>query len=258
MRAYLAGFDRGFRRTVADPGDMAVRVGFFAIILVVMAALWRAAVAAHGGSIEGYDMNGLLWYVFAAQTAVLGVRPRSVEEIGDEIGSGAIAIQMLRPVSVVGMRMSIELGEAGARILAALIGGGLMTWWFAGPPPSFAALALAIPAVVLACAANIASQHAFGAVAFWLLDAKSSWFFYQKLVFLPGGMLIPLELLPHPLELASRLLPFATMAYVPGRIASGDADPMLLVWQLGWLAGLTAMAVAAFAAGERRLQVMGG
>jgi ABC-2 type transport system permease protein len=258
MTAYLAGFDRGFRRTVADPGDMAVRVGFFAIILVVMTALWRAAVSSHGGSVGGYDMPALLWYVFAAQTAVLGVRPRSVEEIGDEIGSGAIAIQMLRPVSVVGMRISIELGEAAARIISALVAGGLLTWWFAGPPPSAAALALAVPAIMLGCAANIASQHAFGAVAFWLLDAKSSWFFYQKLVFLPGGMLIPLELLPHPLELASRLLPFATMAYVPGRLASGDADPMLLVWQVGWLAALMAAAVAAFAAGERRLQVMGG
>jgi hypothetical protein len=40
-------------------------------------------------------------------------------------------------------------------------------------------------------------------------------------VFLPGGMLIPLELLPRPLELISFALPFATMAYVPGRIASG-------------------------------------
>ncbi len=258
MRAYLAGFDRGFRRTIADPGDMAVRVGFFAIILVVMVALWRAAIAAHGGSIGGYDMRSLLWYVFAAQTAVLGVRPRSVEEIGDEIGSGAIAIQMLRPVSVVGLRISIELGEGAARLLTALIAGGMLTWWFAGPPPSAAGLALAVPAVALGCAANVASQHAFGAVAFWLLDAKSSWFFYQKLVFLPGGMLIPLELLPHPLELASRLLPFATMAYVPGRLASGDADPMLLAWQLGWLAALMAIAVAAFAAGERRLSVVGG
>jgi ABC-2 type transport system permease protein len=223
-----------------------------------MAALWGAAIDAHQGSIGGYDMRSLLWYVFAAQTAVLGVRPRSVEEIGDEIGSGAIAIQMLRPVSVVGLRISIELGEGAARLLTALVAGGLLTWWFAGPPPSAAGLALAVPAVALGCAANVASQHAFGAVAFWLLDAKSSWFFYQKLVFLPGGMLIPLELLPHPLELASRLLPFATMAYVPGRLASGDADPMLLVWQLGWLAALMAIAVAAFAAGERRLSVVGG
>jgi ABC-type uncharacterized transport system permease subunit len=77
-------------------------------------------------------------------------------------------------------------------------------------------------------------------------------------VFLPGGMLIPLELLPRPLELISFALPFATMAYVPGRIASGHPDPLLLLWQLGWLAVLLGMAGAVFAAGERRLQVMGG
>ena len=112
--------------------------------------------------------------------------------------------------------------------------------------------------LVLGCAANIASSHAFGGIAFWLLDAKASWFFFQKLVFLPGGMLIPLELLPRPLELISFALPFATMAYVPGRIASGHPDPLLLVWQLGWLVALLAMAGAVFAAGERRLQVMGG
>ena len=55
-------------------------------------------------------------------------------------------------------------------------------------------------------------------------------------------MLIPLELLPRPLELISFALPFATMAYVPGRIASGHPDPLLLVWQLGWLVALLGMA----------------
>jgi ABC-2 type transport system permease protein len=112
--------------------------------------------------------------------------------------------------------------------------------------------------VVLGAAANIASQHAFGGVAFWLLDAKSTWFFYQKLVFLPGGMLIPLELLPPALEAISKLLPFAVMAYVPGRIASGHADPWLLVWQAAWLAALVMAALTVFAAGERRLEVTGG
>jgi ABC-2 type transport system permease protein len=258
VSAYLGGWQVGFLRTIRSPGDLSVRVGFFAIILLVMSALWSAAVASNGGSIEGYTRAALLWYVFAAQVAVLGVRPRSVEEIGDEIGSGAVAVQMLRPVSVVGMRMSLELGEACARLIVAFAAGALLTWLFAGPPPSLPALALAVPAVLLGCAANIASQHAFGGVAFWLIDAKSSWFFYQKLVFLPGGMLIPLDLLPRGLELISLALPFATMAYVPGRIASGHPDPLLLLWQVAWLAVLTAMAAAVFAAGERRLQVTGG
>jgi ABC-2 type transport system permease protein len=258
MSPYLAGWRLGLLRTLRTPSDLAVRIGFFGIILVVMNALWGAAARAHGGSIEGYTRASLLWYVFAAQTAVLGVRPRSVEEIGDEIGSGAIAVQMLRPVSVVALRMAIDLGEACARLAGAFVAGVAITWGFAGAPPSGRALALAAPAVLLATFANIASTHAFGGIAFWLLDAKASWFFFQKLVFLPGGMLIPLELLPHPLEVASRLLPFATMAYVPGRIAAGHADPLLLVWQAGWLAALLAMAVAVFAAGERRLQVTGG
>jgi ABC-2 type transport system permease protein len=255
---YLAGWRLGLLRTIRSPGDLSVRVGFFAVILLVMSALWSAAVDANGGSLEGYTRSSLLWYVFAAQTAVLGVRPRSVEEIGDEIGGGAIAIQMLRPVSVVGLRMAVDLGEACARLGVAFVTGAALTWLFAGPPPSAAALALAVPAVLLGAAANIASGHAFGGVAFWLLDAKSTWFLYQKLVFLPGGMLIPLDLLPRPLEVASLLLPFATMAYVPGRMASGDANPLLLLWQVGWLAALLALAIGVFAAGERRLQVLGG
>jgi ABC-2 type transport system permease protein len=258
MTALLAGFSRGFRRTIVAPGELAVRIGFFAIILLVMAALWTAATDAHGGSIEGYTRSALLWYVFAAQTAVLGVRQRAIEEIGDEIGSGAVSVQMLRPVSVVGMRMSIEMGEACARIAGALVAGIALTWLFAGPPPSVPALVMAVPAILLGCAANIASQHAFGGIAFWLLDARSTWFLYQKLVFLPGGMLIPLELLPRPLELASYALPFATMAFVPGRIAAGHPDPLLLVWQLAWLAALVGMAVAVYAAGQRRLEVVGG
>lgn len=258
MNPYLAGWRLGFLRTIRSPGDMSVRIGFFAIILVVMTALWTAAVDANGGSLHGYTRTSLLWYVFAAQTAVLGVRPRSVEEIGDEIGSGTVAVQMLRPVSVVGLRMSIDMGEACARLIASFTVGAMITWLFVGAPPSLPALALAVPAVVLGCAANIASSHAFGGIAFWLLDAKASWFFFQKLVFLPGGMLIPLELLPRPLELISFALPFATMAYVPGRIAAGHPDPLLLLWQLGWLAVLLGMAGAVFAAGERRLQVMGG
>ena len=257
-RPYSAAFTGGFRRAAASPGDLAVRLGFFAIILVVMVALWRAALAAHGGELGGYDLRALLWYVFGAQAAVLGVRPRSVEEIGNEIGSGAIAIDMLRPVSVVGMRLAAEMGEAAARVLGALVVGAAVTWAFAGAPPSETALAVAVPTVLLGCACNIASQHAFGGIAFWLRDAKSTWFFYQKLVFLPGGMLIPLELLPHALAVVSRWLPFAVMAYVPGRVASGHPDPLLLLWQVGWLAALLAGAAAVFAAGQRRLEVLGG
>jgi ABC-2 type transport system permease protein len=115
-----------------------------------------------------------------------------------------------------------------------------------------------LPAAVLAVMCSLAAQHTFAAAAFWLDDAKSSWFLYQKLIFLLGGMLLPLELLPGWLEQAARGLPFWTMAYVPARLLSGHAEPDLLLVQLSWLVVLASVATYAFRVGERRLQVVGG
>ena len=59
-------------------------------------------------------------------------------------------------------------------------------------------------------------------------------------------------------ELLGGLTTFMAMAYVPARLASGHVEPQLLAVQLGWLVVLIAVAHTVFAAGERRLQVVGG
>jgi ABC-2 type transport system permease protein len=96
------------------------------------------------------------------------------------------------------------------------------------------------------------------AVAFWIRDAGSIWFLYMKAVFILGGMIIPLELLPDGLQRAAMLLPFQAMAYAPARLAAGFWEPALLLGQLVWIGALALAAAAAFRAGERRLQVVGG
>ena len=94
---------------------------------------------------------------------------------------------------------------------------------------------------------------AFAAASFWVLDAKGAWFLYQKLVFVAGGMLLPLEILPGWLEATARVLPFSSMAYAPARLASGHVEPELLLVQVGWLIVLVVVAHRVFAAGERHL-----
>ena len=128
----------------------------------------------------------------------------------------------------------------------------------AGGPPHWGALALALPSIVLALAANVVAQHAFAASAFWLRNAGTAWYLYQKLVFVLGGMLIPLEVFPSALEAVTRVLPFRAMAYAPARLASGHLEPMLILEQVGWLAVIALLTTVVFAAGERRLQVVGG
>lgn len=128
----------------------------------------------------------------------------------------------------------------------------------AGAAPSWPAFVLALPAIFLGVLINVVAQHAFAAIAFWIRDARTTWFLYQKLVFIFGGMLLPLQVLPAALRTLAFALPFSAMAYVPARLASGHFEPWLLLVQLAWLGIVVVVARLVFSIGERRLQVVGG
>jgi ABC-2 type transport system permease protein len=258
MSIYWSAVTSGARRVLNEPADLVVRTLFYVFILVIFSALWKAAVASNGGEIAGYSYIAMLWYVVGAEGSVIATKPRLIEEVGEAIGQGSIAVEMLRPVSVVGFRMAVELGEALVRLALAVVVGALLGLAYAGAPPNATAALMAVPALILGVASIVVSQHLFAAATFWLEDAKSMWFLYQKLIFLLGGMLLPLEFLPSWLEGFARATPFMTMAYAPARLLSGHVEPVLILIQIGWLAAMFAAVVAVFSVGERRLQVAGG
>jgi ABC-2 type transport system permease protein len=246
------------QRVIAERGGLVVAIGFYVIVVAVLAGLWRAAANANGGSIAGYSAVAFTWYIATSEVCTVALNISMIRDIGDDIASGRIAVELLRPASVVGIRIVSELGRALPRLVTLSAAGTVLVLFTAGAPPRFAALLLAVPSIALALACNIAAQHAFAAAAFWLRDAGSTWFLYQKLVFILGGMLIPLEVLPGWLRDVTYVLPFRAMAYAPARLASGHFEPGLLLEQCAWLAVLLAAATAVFSAGERRLQVVGG
>lgn len=246
------------RRFVADRGGMVVPLGFYCIVVLVIAGIWRHAAAANGGVVAGYTGDDLTWYLATTEAAMLAVSMRLIAEIGTDISSGAVAVELLRPASVLGVRLTAEVGRSWTRLVALMSMGLVIALVAGGAPPSGAGLLLAVPSLFLASLCNLALQHAVAATAFWVRDAGSAWFLYTKLVFIFGGMLIPLEALPGGVERAASLLPFRSMAYAPARLASGHVEPWLLLEQVLWCAVCVLAARAAFGAGERRLQVVGG
>jgi ABC-2 type transport system permease protein len=208
--------------------------------------------------VAGYSGHDLTWYAFLAEAAVCAIDIRLIEFVGEDIASGAVTVEMARPLPVVAVRLATELGRCLARLAVLLLAGAALAWATVGPPRSLPSAALAVPSLVVAVAANVALQYAVAAVAFWLRDARAGWFLYQKLVFILGGMLLPLAVLPPVLQAVAYVLPFMAMAYVPAGLAAGHVDPLLVLVQLGWLVVLVALAVAAFAAGQARLQRTGG
>ncbi len=257
-RAVIESVRTAFQRVLADRGGLLVSGGFYVLIVATLSGLWRVAAHANGGSVGAYSAVALTWYVVTSEVAVVSIDARLIERIGDDIAHGTVATEMLRPASVLGVRVCTEVGRALPRIALLWAAGAVVASTVAAGPPRSSALLLAAPSLVLAVIANLLVQHAVAAAAFWLRDAGSTWFLYQKLVFIAGGMIIPLELLPNALERASLLLPFRAMAYAPARLAAGFMEPQLLLEQAAWIAVLAPLALAAFRAGERRLQVVGG
>lgn len=246
------------QRSVRDGGGLVVSIAFYVVIVGTLSGLWRVAVHANGGDLAGYSAVALTWYIITSEAAIVSVNAKHIEDIGTDIAQGTVAVELLRPASVLGIRMATEVGRGLPRVLALWAAGAVVALVVAGGPPRPACLLLALPSLVLAITANLLAQHAVAATAFWLRDAGSVWFLYLKAVFIMGGMIIPLELLPDGLQGAALLLPFRAMAYNPARLASGHWEPTLLLEQLAWIGVLAVVAAAVFAAGEARLQVVGG
>jgi ABC-2 type transport system permease protein len=246
------------RQALAERGGLVFAAFFTVTVTTVLSSLWRLAANTNGGAIVGYSAAALTWYVAATEACTVSVKARLIAEIGHDVASGAVAVELLRPVASVAVRVAHEVGSVLPRLAICIAAGGVVASIAVGAPPRPAAVALAVPSAVLAVTANLLALHAFAAAAFWLRDAGSTWFLYHKLVFVLGGMLLPLQVLPDGVRRVATLLPFAAMAYVPGRLASGHLEPRLLLLQALWVVVLGAAAGKAFAAGERRLQVVGG
>jgi len=224
-------------QTWAERGSLAVALVFYVVVVSALA---------------------LTWYIATSEAAVMSVSQRLIEDTGRGVADGEVAIEMLRPTSVLGMRVAAELGRSLVRLGGILpVGAGIVALT-AGAPARPVALLLAVPSLLLAVAINITAQHAFAGAAFWIRHVGAAWFLYLKLVFVLGGMLLPLEVLPDRVAAVARLLPFQAMAYAPARLASGHLEPWLLLEQAAWLGVTWLVAAAVFRAGERRLQETGG
>jgi ABC-2 type transport system permease protein len=225
------------------------------VITATLAYLWVAALP-NGTTIAGYDALEMVWYIAIAEAVVNGVDQRLMIRIGEDMRRGDLTIELLRPVTVVWMLVSREVGRSIVRFALSLPACMAVAWVITGPPPSWTGLALLAITGPLAVIVQMLLVVAVSASALWLGDTTAAWFVLQKLVFLLGGMLLPLEFWPAPFDEVLVLLPWASTAYVPARIAvepTASGVVTLVSIQLFWIAGLVLVTARAWASGERQL-----
>jgi ABC-2 type transport system permease protein len=245
-------------------GDLLIRCSSMGMILFVFVQLWTATYELGGfTTIAGFTLPAMLWYLVVTETATHTADATNlVQRIGEEVKSGDITRVLVRPYSYVGYQFGVYCGELTLRLPATALVAALVVWLAVGGPPTN------LQGLLLGCLSTFVSLGVIflvcigiGLLAFWFEEPLPFWWVFQKLLFTVGGMFMPLELLPRWLADIAIVLPFASVAYAPGRIflgQVGDGIWSVLGLQLLW-AGILWLAVSAlYERGLRKLAIQGG
>jgi ABC-2 type transport system permease protein len=222
------------RQALHQRGEVLFRAAFYVTILLIFSRLWQAL-----GSGSSF-----VWYIALTEWIVLAM-PLLSSDIEEDIRRGDIAYRIARPVSYIRVKIAEGLGNGLVRLV--MIGGfgGLAAWVLTGTPPP-KGLLLSLPLGTLAFSILVLWQAALGLTAFWIGDTQPLFWIWQKLLFVLGGLMFPLEVYPEWLQRAAYFTPFAPLLHGWARLAF-DPDPALAA-RMALLLIAWGVALAAFVA----------
>lgn len=261
MKKYLAIIKINLLNSLAYPAEMATRSGMILIFMTVFFQLWHVTYTASGSLVlNGLTLNDTIWYLLLAETLELG-RPRLARLISDQVKDGSIAYLLNKPYDFLLYQLSLGLGDSLPRMGMLFLLGGSLVWAMAGPPPELQNWPLAFVALVGAWLLHFCVNGLIGLAAFVAEEVAPFEWIYQKLVFILGGMLIPLDFYPAWLQAVAKSLPFAYMMYGPARLFVRPDMQLfiqIIAGQILWLVVLGGLLALAFSRGKRRLAINGG
>ena len=204
--------------SLAYPGELIGRSLMIIPFMLVFYQLWKVTFSAAGVDvINGLTVQDMLWYLMMAETIELG-RPPLARTISENVKDGSIAYLLNKPYDFMLYQFSTAMGETIFRAMMNAIFGGVTVWFLVGAPAHPSGILIAIPAVIGAWVLHFCINAMIGLLAFVVEDVSAFTWIYQKLAFIFGGMLIPLDFYPHWLQVVAKALPFSSTIYGPARL----------------------------------------
>jgi viologen exporter family transport system permease protein len=241
-----------------ERGELYGRVVFVATILGVFSSLWRAV--AEAGMPIAADANALVWYLAVTEWILLSAPPIHIE-IQEAIRRGDVVCQLGRPVSYVGAAFAEGLGVLAMRAPVLGVTACACAFVITGWIPPVSALARVVSFGLVATALITAQYLWIGLLAFWLEDISPVYWVTQKLMFVLGGLMLPLELYPDLIRRAATFTPFPSLLAGPASfvLPGGGVGAGVLARSLAFWACVTALAVSGlFRRATSALTINGG
>lgn len=232
---------------------------FLLTCLIIFAHIWH--VATHHSEKARFAPELLLWYIAFNQWVLVASQDVNLE-IQEELQTGSLAYSMVRPISYLGAKFTESFG----RLCAQLLFLGAVTFvftalWTGCVPFSPLEGAVMVLFGFFAGALALIFQMVVGITCFWLQDSRPVSWVFEKLLFVFGGLLLPLACYPEWLQTVAHYTPFSIILGARSALVldcSFEQIAFIAVAFLAWiLVGLICLK-ALFASGMKILTVQGG
>jgi len=261
IQKYWAIFKTQLINSLAYPGDLFSRSLTIVVFLWVFAQLWRVTYQSVGQpAISGLTYRETLWYLLLAETIVLS-KPKLSTTIATTVKDGSVAYLLNKPYNFLLYQISIGLGDSVMQMGFNALVGGTIVWLLVGSPPALWGWPLVLVAVIVAWLIDFCIAAIIGLAAFVTEEISAFEWIYQKITFILGGLLIPLDFYPDWLRSIALSLPFAYTIYGPARLFVDPAlsrFALLLAGQLAWLLLLGGLLTFLYRRGVTWLTINGG
>lgn len=261
FKKYWAIFKITLINSLAYPGELIGRSLMIIPFMWIFYQLWKVTYAASGSAvISGLSLRDVLWYLMLAETIELG-RPPLARTISENVKDGSIAYLLNKPYDFLLYQFSTTMGETIFRAVMNAIFGGAVIFWLVGPPEHPEGFFIALPAILGAWILHFCVTVMIGLSAFVVEDVSAFMWIYQKLAFVFGGMLVPLDFYPGWLQAIAKALPFSSITYGPARLFVTPTMELFLsvmTVQIIWIVILALVLTFTYRRGVAYLTVNGG
>jgi ABC-2 type transport system permease protein len=228
---------------------------------LVFLFVWAAAVG--DGTVGGLSRNNIIAYYLALILVNQLTYAQANWTVGDLIRGGDMNRLLLYPMSPLYNTLASELaGKAVYMTFVAPVALLLGLWLKPAFDVTAPAVVAFVPALLMAWLLRFLWGYWLALLAFWATRADALLAVQDSLIFLLGGQVAPLALLPDGLRLAATLLPFRYMAAFPAELLTGTLDGRQMAigftMQAFWLSVAVILYRFMWRHGLRRYTAVGG
>jgi ABC-2 type transport system permease protein len=263
---YLAVALRSFRRystyRAATLAGVFTNSVFGVIYSYAYLALWHQRPDA-----GGYDATDAVTYVWLGQALLMTVAlwgGGTTDDLAERIRTGDVAIDLYRPVGLIGWYLAGDLGRAAYHVLTRGVAPtflGLLLFHIALPGTPMAAAGFVV-SLLLAVVTSFAIRFLVSCSAFWLLDQTGVRMLSGVVAIFLSGMTLPLVIFPEPLRSIALALPWASYLQTPADIWLGHRSGLAIVDGLAvqalWMVALLGLCHVVLGAATRKVVLQGG